>query len=259
MRPAALVVWFGAETLRIDDHPELGEIAFSGNQVSSEYLSTLGLSILQGRDFEELRPGHPPVVIINETAAKRYFGSGSPVGRYLSAPFLKQKWKIVGVVADVHEHGHRGEVGAQYHCPYWQGMGAGSFVELVRLATGAPVGLEALIRRTAYDVEPRLVVKVQRLSDAVWRDTLNERPRDNDFAGSVDSRGRTRGDGIIRGCHLCSRAATAGVWCTHCARSRACGSVATRAASWSGTCGGRHCGWTMRGVGAYPFFAKRAL
>src|SRR5262245_41286036 len=70
------------------------------------YFKTLGVPLVAGRFFDERDvPGGPPVVIVNETLARRYFPGGNAVGRRLKVggperpgnPFME----IVGVVGDV--------------------------------------------------------------------------------------------------------------------------------------------------------------
>jgi predicted permease len=161
--------------VKIDGRPELGEIQFSVNRVSPEYFATLGQPILAGRGFSGIRPTDPPVAIINETAARRYFGSTNPIGQHLD---LDQhgKWEIIGVVGDVREWGRRQEIKPQFYYPFWQPpIITSSFIQLVRLATAPPLGLETMIRRAAYTAEPRLIVNVQHLADNAQQDVQNER------------------------------------------------------------------------------------
>ena len=161
--------------VKIDGRPELGEIQFSANRVSPEYFATLGLPVLAGRGFAGMRPSDPPVAIINDTAARRYFGSTNPVGQHLN---LDQhgKWEIIGVVGDVREWGRRQEIKPQFYYPFWQPpIITSSFIQLVRLATAPPLGLETMIRRAAYTAEPRLIVNVQHLADNAQQDVQNER------------------------------------------------------------------------------------
>ena len=161
--------------IKIAGRPELGEIEFSANRVSPEYFATLGLPVRAGRGFAGMRPSNLPVAIINETAARRYFASTNPVGQHLDLDRYG-KWEIIGVVGDVREWGRRQEVKPQFYFPFWQPpVITGSFIELVRLRTAPPPGLESMIRRAAYAAEPRLVINVQHLADNAQQDVQNER------------------------------------------------------------------------------------
>jgi putative ABC transport system permease protein len=78
--------------------------------VSPTYLSTVGLHLLKGRWLEEAdAPGAPPVAVINDDLAKRYFRKQDPVGQHMRIPQIvpgqpafgpEIPWQVVGVVAD---------------------------------------------------------------------------------------------------------------------------------------------------------------
>jgi hypothetical protein len=52
------------------------------NAVSPAYLQTIGTPLLAGRDFTTRDSKNtPPVAIVNETAAKRYFAGANPIGK----------------------------------------------------------------------------------------------------------------------------------------------------------------------------------
>jgi putative ABC transport system permease protein len=160
---------------KIVGRPELHQIWFRSNHVSPEYFATLGLPLMAGRGFSGLRPGDPPVAIINETAARRFFGSANPVGERLDLDKFG-KWEIIGVVADVRDSGRRQEINPQLYCPFWQPpVMTGNFIELVRLATTPPPSLDAMVRKAAYTADPRLVITIVPLADSARHDIRNER------------------------------------------------------------------------------------
>ena len=72
--------------------------------VSDGYFSTMGLRILEGRDFTlDDNDAKQPVAIVNASFAKRWFGKESPIGRRVRTfnPAQPQPWRsIVGVVPD---------------------------------------------------------------------------------------------------------------------------------------------------------------
>lgn len=75
-----------------------------GNLISTRWFGTFATPVVAGRDFgEQDRPGAPPVAIVNETFARRFFGAASPLGRtlivYPNTPRALQM-EIVGVAAD---------------------------------------------------------------------------------------------------------------------------------------------------------------
>jgi putative ABC transport system permease protein len=80
------------------------EVYFSRIHVDLDYLSTLGLPIVEGRSFRPSDQGASnPVALVNETAARDYWPGVSAIGRRLQQG--SQWLTVVGVVADF---GHPG-------------------------------------------------------------------------------------------------------------------------------------------------------
>ncbi|HEU4932223.1 MAG TPA: ABC transporter permease [Pyrinomonadaceae bacterium] len=74
--------------------------------VGPNYLKTLGISIIKGRDFtsQDMEPGAQPVAVVNERLVSRYFPNEDPIGRRitLGLPRPSNPWiTIVGVAQDV--------------------------------------------------------------------------------------------------------------------------------------------------------------
>jgi putative ABC transport system permease protein len=71
--------------------------------VSSGYFETLGIPLKAGRFFteEDDRANAPPVAILNEAAARRFFPGEQPVGKRIKT--ASRDWRtVVGVVGDVY-------------------------------------------------------------------------------------------------------------------------------------------------------------
>ena len=72
--------------------------------VSDAYFKTLGLKILEGRDFTiDDSDARQPVAIVNASFARKYWGNESPLGHQVRVfnPAQPQPWRtIVGVVPD---------------------------------------------------------------------------------------------------------------------------------------------------------------
>lgn len=82
------------------------EVAFAIDlTVMPGYFSTLGIPLLEGRDFTQRdRADAPLVVIVSRTTARKYFGERSPVGARLrlgDEPTPGAWRTVVGVVGDV--------------------------------------------------------------------------------------------------------------------------------------------------------------
>jgi predicted permease len=74
-------------------------------QVTDRYFKTIGIRLLAGRSFTPGdRSGSLRVAILNESAARAFFGTESPLGRKVNFPGqrVQDQFEIVGIVADAH-------------------------------------------------------------------------------------------------------------------------------------------------------------
>jgi predicted permease len=103
-----------------------------------------------GRAFnEDDRADAPPVVIINETLARRFFPGQDPLRQRLGGldPLNPKSWAaIVGVVADVKHLGLDEEVRPEIYTPYTQVSVPSDPILVVRTAVD-PVRLAAVVHR----------------------------------------------------------------------------------------------------------------
>jgi putative ABC transport system permease protein len=126
-------------------------------RVSTGYFETVVLPVRNGRAFED-RDGStgPPVSIINEALARRFFDGREPVGQQIR--LWGSARTIVGVVKDERINGlSRGAPPAIY-LPYRQ---APSFngAEALLVRTGGPVSsLGRSLRKAVSEIDPQLAV-----------------------------------------------------------------------------------------------------
>jgi hypothetical protein len=91
--------------IHVSGHPEISEKLMHGeeNRVGASYFNTLGIPILQGRDFDERDlPTSQPVAILSHTFARKLFGNESPIGHrvgYETAPH-DADYLVVGEAGD---------------------------------------------------------------------------------------------------------------------------------------------------------------
>ncbi|MGO4883098.1 MAG: ADOP family duplicated permease [Bryobacteraceae bacterium] len=75
------------------------------NRVSPGYFATMRQPLLLGRDFSAHDDaGAPKVMVIDESAARRFFGQGNPIGKTIRAetrPGNKAVYQVIGVVKDI--------------------------------------------------------------------------------------------------------------------------------------------------------------
>jgi len=75
------------------------EISIYYNRIGSDYFRTMGMALVDGRDFTDRDTADTPdVVVINETIARRYFEGRNPIGGRIRAG--GRTLEIVGVARD---------------------------------------------------------------------------------------------------------------------------------------------------------------
>jgi len=129
--------------------------------VSSGFYDALGIKRLDGRDFgpQDTETG-APVLAINESLAKRYFGSENPVGMQIN---LNGPREIVAVVRDVKPQGFDSEPRPEFFVPYRQFgrmmmMGPLSEVTLVVRTAGDPLTVVPAVRSVVLAADPQLAI-----------------------------------------------------------------------------------------------------
>ncbi|HUR19669.1 MAG TPA: ABC transporter permease [Vicinamibacterales bacterium] len=96
------------------------EPAFHLESVGPGYLSTMGMRLIEGRDFDSRDDvKNKKVAIINASMARRYFGEGSPIGRHFGSG-EPTEFEVVGVVADTRANGLRVDVPPLAYFPLMQ-------------------------------------------------------------------------------------------------------------------------------------------
>ena len=95
--------------------------------VSADYFRALGIPVRMGRTLtDEDRAGRPPVTVINETAARRYWSGENPIGKRVwfgSATGFnsaEHPVEVVGVVGDVKYGSVDEAVGPDFYTSYLQ-------------------------------------------------------------------------------------------------------------------------------------------
>jgi predicted permease len=141
--------------------PEIAEAQLHGEEdrVGVGYFRTLGIPILQGRDFDkEDNQRSQQVAILGRSYARKLFGDESPLGHWVgySAPPGDHQFLVVGVVADARVDGLRSEAPPVAYFPIDQRPAPVSSVE-VRVR-GPLSSLPAELRESLYKLAPALPV-----------------------------------------------------------------------------------------------------
>jgi predicted permease len=124
--------------------------------VSPDYFATLGIPLVDGRDFTDHDDDHSTkVAVINETMAKRFWPGQSPIGRT-----FKAAWRTLTVVG-VAQNGKYRFLNEPPRCffyvPYRQGVWDLNLGICLRTATN-PAGLATAMQREIHRLDPRVEV-----------------------------------------------------------------------------------------------------
>jgi putative ABC transport system permease protein len=140
--------------------------------VTTDYLKTMGIPLLEGRDFSAPDATGAPVVLVNETLARTFYRNQSPVGKRLKPGFGGQvpSFTIVGVVRDVKQGGVSAKTGTELYFLNEQGPTAVRFAPRnmnIVVRTALPVdSIAPQIRRIVQSMDPTLpVVKLRSMDD----------------------------------------------------------------------------------------------
>jgi predicted permease len=114
------------------------------NVVGLNFFNTMGIPFVAGRDFNaQDREGSPPIVVVNEEVARRYYG-GNALGKRLDMGGEKGSHEIIGVVRNAKYRNLREQPLPFIYIPLGQEHQAGMTL-LVR-AAGDPAALTGSLR-----------------------------------------------------------------------------------------------------------------
>lgn len=150
--------------------PQPGESMLVPNrEIGAGYFETMGVPIVAGRQFspQDAVPGSPPVIVVNASFARRFYGETSPLGRTVEVDMSpvgggnRGRFEIVGVVADARFAGLRNKPQPEFYLPW------GGSTLFVR-TTAAPEPLLASLNGMVQREEPGLrASQVRTLEQAI--------------------------------------------------------------------------------------------
>ena len=135
--------------------------------VSPNFFQVMGMRIVEGRGLTaEDRTEGPPVVVVTDTLAKRYWPDGSALGARIQVE--RQAATIVGIVADVRHRGPSSPAQAEMYLSYLQ-FGGRSVWLVLRAASDANA-VVAPLRAAVREVDPLLpLAAIAPMDDLVAR------------------------------------------------------------------------------------------
>jgi putative ABC transport system permease protein len=147
--------------------------------VSPGYFETFHIPIVEGRAFD-VRDGADAnhVAIVNQTLARTFYGSQSPIGRRVrESNNPPAPWRtIVGVAADVKNAGIDKPTGTELYFASDQAEAYSRGMSLAVKTTGDPQQIVGVVRAKLAEIDPSLPVAQVRLMEDIIT-AANGRPR----------------------------------------------------------------------------------
>jgi len=129
--------------------------------ISPQYFRALSIPVIRGREFGEadLNPSLP-VIIINETLARRHWSDRDPIGQQITGQ--GQKRQIVGVVRDIKEMALDQAIEPTVYLPVSHMQDGlmramnGWFLTSWIVRTAGPIDLTAALRQAVKEIDPQM-------------------------------------------------------------------------------------------------------
>jgi putative ABC transport system permease protein len=160
-----------------ENHPSLSaaEVPMAGVQtISPGYLPALKIPLASGRAFtDQDGPGFPPVVLLSQALAKRFWAGEDPIGQRvkLGAPDAAAPWlTIVGVVADVKQNWWNREPARVFYLPYRQSPRRG--MDLAIRTSVAPLDVAGAARSVIQRLDTDTPLREIQPMDAMIADSM---------------------------------------------------------------------------------------
>jgi predicted permease len=155
------------------------------NPISAAWFRTYGTRMLAGRDFDNRdRAGAPPVVIVNEAFAERYFAGANPVGQTIVEivnPMERRSLEIVGLVQNAAFVSVRDPLEPTMYAPLAQRVDERllAFVPAltisVRSAGASPERLTTSMAAAMSSIDPNLAISFQTVNEQLNAFYIRER------------------------------------------------------------------------------------
>jgi len=136
-----------------------------------QYHRSIGIPLLAGRYFtEQDGAGSAPVVVINESLARRFFAGEDPIGRGVLVQDSQSR-RIVGVVGDVRHNTLRHDPNPTIYAPFTQGFPTRSLFLVARTRMAASTAASAL-RGVIREFDPQVPIYDIRTMEEILSDSM---------------------------------------------------------------------------------------
>jgi putative ABC transport system permease protein len=168
--------------------------------VGPNYFATMGMTLLQGRDFgpRELKPqgglftaqsnanqtptpqsSAPLAAVINQAMTRYFFRDQNPLGRRFSlqhGPLRGLPVEVIGVIKDAKYYNLREQTPRTYYLSFFQRPREGQAGTMLLRSFTDPANVTTAIRRTVQELDPQVqVMNLRTMSEVVDRSLLQER------------------------------------------------------------------------------------
>jgi putative ABC transport system permease protein len=148
---------FNTVNIQLPDRPAPpleAPFTVSYNTAMPGYFRTVGIPLLDGRDFEASdTPRTVPVVIVSRSFTQRYWPEQNPLGRVIRMPKGSSAISVtvVGVVGNIKENALDGRDIPQVYLPYAQNPFI--FATLAVRTAGDPLSMTRAVQKTIWSID----------------------------------------------------------------------------------------------------------
>jgi predicted permease len=158
-----------SSSLVVEGHATTEQLAAAWTRVSPGFFETVGIPLLRGRAISDADgPGGPPVAVVTQNFARKFFGDADPIGRRFAFPAPRGStiayFQIVGVVADVKYRDAEAAPYEMFFLPFLQStttdLDRSQYPKAIEIHTVTPVpDLEHQVRAALAEIDRRIAVR----------------------------------------------------------------------------------------------------
>ena len=162
------------DNLERPDHPlpEAQRPLINLRWINQDYLATMQIPMIAGRNLTLADRANPYVALISERTAREAFPGENPIGRKISdvVPDDEHSVTVVGVVADTRINGLK-DTAAMVYMPYWA-FTPWTLSFLVRSSQDSN-SLIAPMRQTLWEIDPQVAIPTLKSMDEQLSDSVS--------------------------------------------------------------------------------------
>lgn len=150
------------------------QVPLRTNDVGPDYLRTLGIPLLAGRDLRDSDTAKSPrVVLVNETFVKKLLPKTNPIGHQLG-DLEKHLYTIVGVAKDSKYRSVDEAPRAMAYYPYTQRDDAAGTLNVELRVKGDPLAMLSSVERAVHELDASLPLEKPKTQAAVFEDSYSD-------------------------------------------------------------------------------------